>query len=64
MIGVGVWAYYLFHRYYFFGKMAVNNQRLYSEEEHLRRAQNNKRDFGFGYYYVPTLERSRKKLIL
>lgn len=64
MLGVTVWAYWLFHRYYFFGKMAVKNQRAAGEQENKRRAELNKRDLGFAFSYQPTLERSRKKLIM
>jgi hypothetical protein len=31
MVGFTLWAYWLFHRYYFFGKMAAKNQRAVSE---------------------------------
>jgi hypothetical protein len=64
MAGFFIWSYYLFHKYYFFGKMAIKNQRNVSFEENERRAQMNKRNFGFGLYYEPTLKNSRKKLIL
>jgi hypothetical protein len=64
MGAVAIWAYWLFHRYYFFGKWVTKNQRAVSEEENKRRAAHNKGTFGFGHYYTPTLERSRKKLIL
>jgi hypothetical protein len=52
---IALWAYWLFHRYYFFGKMAAKNQRAVSEEENQRRAQLNKGNFGFQFQYVPTL---------
>lgn len=35
-----------------------------SEEENQRRAQINKKNLGFQFQYVPTLERSRKKQIM
>ena len=59
-----LWCYYMFHRYYFFGKWAVINQRKQSEQTNLDRAAGNKRYHGFVPIYVPTLERSRKKLIM
>lgn len=61
---IAIWAYWLFHRYYFFGKHAVQGQRSVSEEENLRRAEHNKRNFGFQFTYTPTLERSRKRQIM
>jgi hypothetical protein len=61
----GIWAYWIFHRYYFFGKEATKHSRRQTEDELLRRAAHNKRQFGYGMdYYTPTLERSRKKLIM
>lgn len=62
--GWAIWAYYVFHKYYFFGKLAVKSQRSVSEEENQRRAQINKKNLGFQFQYVPTLERSRKKQIM
>ena len=62
--GAVIFCYWAFHRYYFFGKEAVKKQRLYSEEEHLRRAALNKHNYGFQFKYQPTLERSRKKMIM
>jgi hypothetical protein len=62
--GVAIWAYALFHRYYFFGKEAVKSQRRETEAENLRRAQHNKHNYGFVTQYQPTLERSRKKQIM
>jgi len=32
MGAVAIWAYWLFHRYYFFGKWVVKNQRAVSED--------------------------------
>jgi hypothetical protein len=61
---IALWAYWLFHRYYFFGKHAVQGQRSVSEEENLRRAEHNKNNFGFQFTYRPTLERSRKRQIM
>lgn len=61
----GIWAYWIFHRYYFFGKEATKHSRRQTEDELLRRAAHNKRQFGYGMdYYTPTLEISRKKLIM
>ena len=62
--GVVVIAYWFFHRYYFFGKEVIKSQRSVPESERLRRAAVNKRNFGFAGVYQPTLERSRKKLIM
>jgi hypothetical protein len=31
MIGFALWSYWIFHRYYFFGKWATKNQRAVSE---------------------------------
>ena len=59
-----IWAYWLFHRYYFFGKDAVKSQRGVPEAEQIRRANLNKRYFGFQTQYQPTLERSRKRMIM
>ena len=61
---VAIWAYALFHRYYFFGKEAVKNQRRHSDQENQRRADHNKHNFGFAGPYQPTYERSRKKMIM
>jgi hypothetical protein len=61
---IALWAYWLFHRYYFFGKHAVQSQRKASEQENSRRAALNKGDFGFQFQYKPTLERSRKRQIM
>ena len=38
-----LWCYYMFHRYYFFGKWAVINHRKQSEQTNLERAAGNKR---------------------
>lgn len=62
--GVLIWAYYLFHRYYFFGSMAVKQQRAMTKEENERRAEINKRSFGFGHFYKPTYEKSIKKQVM
>ena len=59
-----VWMYWLFHRYYFFGKEATKSLNKFSEEERQQMAKLNKRKFGYGVYYEPTLERSRKKQIM
>ena len=59
-----LWCYFMFHRYYFFGKWAAKNQRSHSVEENMRRAQANKRYHGFVPMYQPTLERSRKRQIM
>lgn len=53
--GFVVLGYWVFHRYYFFGKHSVQSQRSVSVEENIRRAQVNKRDFGFPGPYQPTL---------
>ena len=62
--GVAIGCYYAFHRYYFFGKEAAKNQRRQSVAENERRAALNRRNFGFQDRYEPTLERSRKKMIM
>jgi hypothetical protein len=62
--GVCIWAYWLFHRYYFFGRWAVKNQREVSDTENRRRAAHNLHDFGFPKPFKPTLERSRKHQIM
>jgi hypothetical protein len=62
--GFFVYCYYVFHRYYFFGKDTAKNLNRLSEEERTKMAQLNKRNFGYGVYYQPTLERSRKKQIM
>jgi hypothetical protein len=32
MAGVALWAYWIFHKYYFFGKLAIKSQRSVSEQ--------------------------------
>lgn len=65
MTAVAIYAYWIFHRYYFFGKEATKHNRRQTEQELLRRAAQNKRHFGYAQdYYTPTLERSRKKKIM
>lgn len=59
-----IWAYAIFHRYYFFGKEAVKAQRGETVAENKRRAEHNRSHFGFQTRYEPTLERSRKKMIM
>lgn len=59
-----IYFYWLFHRYYFFGKDTTMMLNRYSEEERRKMAELNKRNFGYGVYYQPTLERSRKKQIM
>ena len=55
---------FIFYRYYFFGKNAVLAERSESPEVWQKRAQVNKRNWGYKAVYKPTLERSRKKQIL
>lgn len=62
--GVAIWAYWLFHRYYFFGRWATKNQRAVSDTENRRRAAHNKHNFGFPDPYKPTYHRSRKHQIM
>ena len=62
--GTLIICYWAFHRYYFFGKDSVKAQRRVPQDELVRRAALNKRDFGFQGRYQPTLERSRKKMIM
>jgi hypothetical protein len=45
--GFAVWFYWMFHRYYFFGKHSVQGQRKATVEENQRRAAHNKAYFGF-----------------
>jgi hypothetical protein len=59
-----IYFYWLYHRYYFFGKEATKAMRRRGEEENIRMANLNKRHFGYGIYYEPTLERSRRKQIM
>lgn len=59
-----IYFYWVFHRYYFFGKETSKNLNKFSEEQRIQMAKMNKRQFGYGVYYQPTLERSRKKQIL
>lgn len=59
-----IWGYAIFHRYYFFGKEAVKAQRGETIAENKRRADHNRSHFGFHDKYTPTLERSRKKMIM
>ena len=61
MTSVGVWMYWCFHRYYFFGKTAALWQDSMSEEEKIELAEANKRSWGYGQFYKPTLEISMKK---
>mmetsp|Transcript_10967 Transcript_10967/g.12581 ORF Transcript_10967/g.12581 Transcript_10967/m.12581 type:complete len:125 (-) Transcript_10967:165-539(-) len=60
---LGVWLYSIFYRYYFFGKVQAYWQTTIPEDEWRRRAQVNKRDWGYKPLYMPHLERSRKKQI-
>ena len=64
MGATAVYIYWLFHRYYFFGKDTTKSLNRFNEKERENMAQLNKRNFGYGVYYQPTLERSRKKQIL
>ena len=64
MGATAIYLYWLFHRYYFFGKDTTKSLNRLSEEERIQMAQRNKRNFGYGNYYQPTLERSRKKQIM
>lgn len=57
-------AYFLFDRYYFFGKHATQAYRATPEEVWEQRGKDNKRRWGYKSVYRPTLERSRKKQIL
>ncbi len=59
-----LWGYWLFHRYYFFGKWVTKNQRELTEKEIQARADHNRHNYGFGGVYQPTYERSRKKQIM
>ena len=52
---------YYSYRYYFFGKWAVYTKNQLSEEEQMKVAQENKRNWGYASYYVPELARSRKR---
>lgn len=56
--------YYLLDRYYFFGKTTARAQRATDPEIWKKRAQDNKRDWGYGVTYKPTLAISRKKEIM
>ncbi|CAD8170543.1 unnamed protein product [Paramecium octaurelia] len=62
---LGAFAFTAFYggRYYFFGKWAYYKQRQFSEAELVAQAEVNKRNWGYGVWYKPTLERSRKKLL-
>ena len=65
MLGTFIYGYYIFDRYYFFGKNATKSNIKAGEKELIRRASINHRKHGYGMdYYVPTLERSRKKQIM
>ena len=59
-----IYFYWLFHRYYFFGKDTTKQLNKIPVDERIKMAQLNKRNFGYGVYYEPTLERSRKKEIM
>jgi hypothetical protein len=50
--------YYIGNRYYFFGKHTAQAQRSTPPEVWEERAKNNKRNWGYGIVYKPTLERS------
>lgn len=50
-----IYFYWLFHRYYFFGKDTTMIMNRYTEEERRKMAELNKRSFGYGHYYKPTL---------
>eukprot|EP01016_Furgasonia_blochmanni_P025145 TRINITY_DN270_c0_g1_i1.p1 TRINITY_DN270_c0_g1~~TRINITY_DN270_c0_g1_i1.p1 ORF type:complete len:217 (+),score=59.71 TRINITY_DN270_c0_g1_i1:3-653(+) len=64
-MGAGaIWIYWVFRRYYFFGKDAANHNARFSDEEWTRRAAENKRNWGYHANYKPELARSRKKLML
>ena len=59
-----IYMYWIFHRYYFFGKDTTKSLGRFSEQERANMAKLNKRSFGYGAYYEPTLEKSRKKQIM
>lgn len=59
-----IWGYWIFHRYYFFGKDASKSMADFTPEQRQKMAELNKSNFGYGAYYKPTLERSRKKQIM
>lgn len=52
--------YFLLHRYYFFGKHTAMAQRSVAPEEWQKRADDNKRDWGYNSFYKPTLPISYK----
>ncbi|EGR33545.1 hypothetical protein IMG5_049820 [Ichthyophthirius multifiliis] len=58
-----IYGYWLFDRYYFFGKNATKDIRKDSDQVWEQRAQINKRNWGYGATYKPTLERSMKKVL-
>jgi len=60
----GVWSVLTLYRYYFFGKIQAHWQTTIPEEEWQRRAQENKRDWGYNAVYRPELPKSKKKAIM
>ena len=61
---LGIWLYAIMYRYYFFGKIQAYWQTTIPDEEWQRRAQENKRDWGYNAIYRPTLARSKKRQLM
>lgn len=59
-----LWLTGILYRYYFFGKIKSLWNKYIPEEEWIKRAQENKRDWGYNAVYKPTLARSTKKAML
>merc|ERR1712125_187512 len=59
--GVALYLGAVFYRYYYFHVTQARYARDLPEEQQEEAAEINKRNWGYGQYYEPTLERSMKK---
>ena len=59
----GAGLYFIFYRYYFFGKIQSNWIDSIPEEKQIELANVNKRDWGYNQHYKPSLEISMRKRI-
>ena len=63
MTVVGASCYFIFYRYYFFGKIQSNWMDKIPEEKQEKLASINKRNWGYDTHYEPTLDISMRKKI-
>eukprot|EP01017_Pseudomicrothorax_dubius_P035511 TRINITY_DN497_c0_g1_i1.p1 TRINITY_DN497_c0_g1~~TRINITY_DN497_c0_g1_i1.p1 ORF type:complete len:162 (+),score=48.62 TRINITY_DN497_c0_g1_i1:28-513(+) len=64
MTAVGLFLFANAYRYYFHGKIAAYWRKVIPEEEWVRRAELDKRNWGYNAIYRPTIARSRKRVIM